>query len=163
MRQNSTQAVGILGATLYALRSLLRLIWRPTNVPAALALFVIVLAGLFAEYQNRRVTSRACAPTCSAGQPDPRQARGRYQRQHPAGARPGRDAVDRAGDEAGRFAQLAANLLAEKSQLRNIAGAPDLVISLMYPLKGNERAIGLDYRKNDAQREAAFAPAIPAS
>ena len=55
-----------------------------------------------------------------------------------------------------RFAQLAANLLTEKSKLRNIAAAPDMVISLMYPMKGNERAIGLDYRKNPAQREAAL-------
>ena len=38
----------------YALRSMLRPIWRPTNVPAALALLAIVGAGLFAEYQNRR-------------------------------------------------------------------------------------------------------------
>lgn len=55
-----------------------------------------------------------------------------------------------------RFASLATNLFQQKSQLRNIAGAPDLVISLMYPLKGNEKAIGLDYRKNEAQRMAAF-------
>ena len=31
-----------------------------------------------------------------------------------------------------------------------------MVVSLMYRLKGNERAIGLDYRKNPAQREAAL-------
>ncbi|SDA97428.1 bifunctional diguanylate cyclase/phosphodiesterase [Mesorhizobium qingshengii] len=55
-----------------------------------------------------------------------------------------------------RFASLAANLFQQKSQLRNIAGAPDLVISLMYPIKGNEKAIGLDYRKNEAQRMAAL-------
>lgn len=55
-----------------------------------------------------------------------------------------------------RFASLATNLFQQKSQLRNIAGAPGLVISLMYPIKGNEKAIGLDYRKNEAQRKAAF-------
>ncbi|MDX8501468.1 EAL domain-containing protein [Mesorhizobium sp. VK4C] len=55
-----------------------------------------------------------------------------------------------------RFASLAANLLKQKSQLRNIGGAPDLVISLMYPVEGNEKAIGLDYRKNEAQRMAAL-------
>ncbi|KUM23387.1 histidine kinase [Mesorhizobium loti] len=53
-----------------------------------------------------------------------------------------------------RFASLAANLFKQKSQLRNIAGAPDLVISLMYPVEGNEKAIGLDYSKNEAQRTA---------
>lgn len=54
----------------------------------------------------------------------------------------------------GRFAQLARKLLSEHSQLRNIAAAPDLVVRLMYPLEGNEKAIGLDYRTNAAQRAA---------
>jgi len=53
-----------------------------------------------------------------------------------------------------RFARLAGKLLGEHSHIRNIAGAPDMVVSLMYPLEGNERAIGLDYRNNEAQREA---------
>ncbi len=55
-----------------------------------------------------------------------------------------------------RFAELASNLYTGNTQLRNVAGAPDLVISLMYPMQGNEKAIGLDYRKNPAQREAAL-------
>ncbi|KAA3452436.1 bifunctional diguanylate cyclase/phosphodiesterase [Mesorhizobium sp. SARCC-RB16n] len=55
-----------------------------------------------------------------------------------------------------RFAELASRLFNEESQLRNIAGAPDLVISLMYPMAGNEKAIGLDYRNNDQQRAAAL-------
>lgn len=55
-----------------------------------------------------------------------------------------------------RFSELAKHLFTEHSQLRNIAGAPDLVISMMYPIKGNEKAIGLDYRKNVHQRAAAL-------
>ena len=55
-----------------------------------------------------------------------------------------------------RFADLAASLLQSKSQIRNIAGAPDLVVSLMYPVEGNEKAIGLDYRLNAEQRMAAL-------
>lgn len=54
-----------------------------------------------------------------------------------------------------RFSSLAAQLFHENSMLRNIAAAPDLVVRFMYPLKGNEAAIGLDYLKNEAQREAA--------
>jgi diguanylate cyclase (GGDEF)-like protein len=53
-----------------------------------------------------------------------------------------------------RFAELAEGLLREKTQLRNIAGAPGLVISLMYPVQGNEKALGLDYRQHERQREA---------
>ncbi|RWP18452.1 EAL domain-containing protein [Mesorhizobium sp.] len=55
-----------------------------------------------------------------------------------------------------RFASLASNLFGRGSQLKNIAGAPDLVISLMYPMKGNDKAIGLDYRKDERQRLAAL-------
>ncbi|MBK8084077.1 MAG: EAL domain-containing protein [Devosia sp.] len=55
-----------------------------------------------------------------------------------------------------RFADLASKLFAEDSQLRNIAAAPDLVVRLMYPLRGNESALGLDYRTNAAQRGAAL-------
>lgn len=55
-----------------------------------------------------------------------------------------------------RFAALARNLFEQRSQLRDVAGAPDLVITLIYPLEGNEKAIGLDYRKTEAQRMAAL-------
>jgi diguanylate cyclase (GGDEF)-like protein len=55
-----------------------------------------------------------------------------------------------------RFAELSAKLLQSHSQIKNIAGAPDLVVSLEYPLAGNEAAIGLDYRNNEQQREAAL-------
>lgn len=54
------------------------------------------------------------------------------------------------------FESFASYLIGERSQLKNIGGAPDMVISLMYPLKGNEAAIGLDYRNNSKQREAAL-------
>ena len=53
-----------------------------------------------------------------------------------------------------RFAELTKHLFTGDSQLRNIAAAPDLVISLMYPIEGNEKAIGLDYQKNENQRDA---------
>ena len=52
-----------------------------------------------------------------------------------------------------RFSELATKLFAEHSQLRSVAAAPDLIVKLMYPLEGNEKAIGLDYRSNPAQRE----------
>ncbi len=36
---------------------------------------------------------------------------------------------------------------AGRSQLRNLAVAPDMVIRMVYPVQGNEKAIGLDYRQ----------------
>ena len=58
-------------------------------------------------------------------------------------------------DQAG-FARVASGMVTEEHALRSIAGAPDLVIRLMYPVAGNEAAIGLDYRTHPTQREAAL-------
>jgi sensor domain CHASE-containing protein/nitrogen-specific signal transduction histidine kinase len=54
-----------------------------------------------------------------------------------------------------RFERAAKPLFAGRTQLRNIVGAPDMVIRFAYPLAGNEKAIGLDYRKTPAQMAAA--------
>ncbi|WP_462170539.1 ATP-binding protein [Pseudoalteromonas xiamenensis] len=54
------------------------------------------------------------------------------------------------------FTKIAAPLFDHSQILRNIGAAPDMVITWMYPLKGNEKAIGLDYNKVPVQREAAL-------
>jgi PAS domain S-box-containing protein len=54
-----------------------------------------------------------------------------------------------------RFAAIAQGLVDERHALRNIAAAPNMVISLMYPLPGNEAAIGLDFRTHPTQSESA--------
>ncbi len=135
----------------------MRRIWRPTNIPAALALFVILLAVVFAEHQNRRVYIQSLRADVL------NQAsliRAKLEGIVNGNIQLVRGLVATLTTEPDmkqqRFAELAGNLLAEDSQLRSIAGAPDLVVSLVYPLKGNEQAIGLDYRLNDAQREAAL-------
>lgn len=48
-----------------------------------------------------------------------------------------------------------AHLINGQNQLRNIAAAPDMVIQYMYPVQGNEEAIGLDYRQTPEQFAAA--------
>lgn len=58
-------------------------------------------------------------------------------------------------DQAG-FARIAQGLVGERRSLRHIAGAPDMVIRLMYPVEGNEAAIGLDYRTHEGQRDTAL-------
>ncbi|MFT3817491.1 MAG: response regulator [Rubrivivax sp.] len=54
-----------------------------------------------------------------------------------------------------RFEKAVQPLLDGRTHLRNIGAAPGMVIRLMVPLAGNERAIGLDYRQNPTQAEAA--------
>ncbi|WP_184472919.1 bifunctional diguanylate cyclase/phosphodiesterase [Rhizobium esperanzae] len=54
------------------------------------------------------------------------------------------------------FSKLAAEILQPDSQLRSFAAAPGMVVKWVYPEKGNEKAIGLDYRTNEKQRPAAM-------
>ncbi|MER0216175.1 MAG: PAS domain S-box protein [Nitrosomonas sp.] len=55
---------------------------------------------------------------------------------------------------ADKFAQLAQYLFKGRSQLRNIGAAPDLIIKYMYPLEGNEAAVGLNFRNHPKQLQA---------
>jgi len=52
------------------------------------------------------------------------------------------------------FAAIARELLAKAPNLRNVALARNNVISHVYPLKGNEKALGLRYMDNPEQKEA---------
>ncbi|PQJ95088.1 CHASE domain-containing protein [Chromatium okenii] len=45
-----------------------------------------------------------------------------------------------------RFTRAMKTLFEGHSRLKNISAAPDLIIRMMYPIEGNELAIGLDYR-----------------
>jgi len=54
------------------------------------------------------------------------------------------------------FERIARGLVDERHTLRNIAAAPDMVISMIYPIEGNQATIGLDYRTHPTQRDAAM-------
>lgn len=58
-------------------------------------------------------------------------------------------------DEAA-FASLVATQIEIFPEIRHVAVAPDMIVKFIYPLEGNEAAIGLDYANNDEQREAAM-------
>ena len=51
-----------------------------------------------------------------------------------------------------QFEALCALAMSENPNIRNIALAPNNIVQMVYPLKGNEKAIGLDYLKNVQQR-----------
>lgn len=55
-----------------------------------------------------------------------------------------------------RYSAFVSGLFQAPTNLRNIAAAPDLVISMTYPLEANRRSIGLDYRTRPDQRVAAL-------
>lgn len=50
-----------------------------------------------------------------------------------------------------RFERLVSELLTVDLHTRHIAAAPDLVIRHIYPLEGNEAALGFDYRESPEQ------------
>jgi diguanylate cyclase (GGDEF)-like protein/PAS domain S-box-containing protein len=52
------------------------------------------------------------------------------------------------------FSTAVGQFFDKQSQLRNIAAAPNLVIQYMYPVQGNEAAIGLDYKTIPEQIES---------
>lgn len=52
------------------------------------------------------------------------------------------------------FAKIAKEIAGAGHRIRNIAAARDLVITHMYPIEGNEKAIGLDYRRSAGQWRA---------
>ena len=53
------------------------------------------------------------------------------------------------------FDRLGADLIGSRTDVRLIAAAPDLVVTLVYPRPGNETVVGLDYRTLPAQITAA--------
>ncbi len=63
------------------------------------------------------------------------------------------DAPDMSQSE---FEVVTSRIFRHAHNVRNVGAAPDMVIRYVYPYEGNEGAIGLDYRKNDAQRAAAM-------
>lgn len=53
-----------------------------------------------------------------------------------------------------QFTQVAASLVRMQPSIRSVAMAPDNVIRYIYPLRGNDRALGLRYLDNAQQRDA---------
>ena len=59
-------------------------------------------------------------------------------------------------DSQADFSPLAESIFSRPSELKVLAAAPDLVVRMVYPESPNRKAIGLDYRKNPQQRDAAL-------
>ncbi len=131
--------------------------FRPNYLPTYVALIIVVTAGIFAEQQNRAVHA-ARARAAVAAQLGP--IRSRLEAYINGDIQLVRGLIATIATEPSmnqkRFADLARNLLNEHSRLRNIVAAPNLIVSLVYPMKGNEKVLGLNYRKNEKQRAAAM-------
>jgi diguanylate cyclase (GGDEF)-like protein len=154
MAEAARRGCGIVGLSLSRHAKQL---FRPTNMPTAIAAVVMVLFGFYTDRQNRQLfDERLRAEVVSQVSLIQSKLEGNIN----GDIQLVRGLVSTISTEPyitqAHFADLAANLLMERSQIRNIAGAPGLVVSLMYPMKGNEKALGLDYRQNGQQRETAL-------
>ncbi|NMG39179.1 EAL domain-containing protein [Chelativorans sp. ZYF759] len=130
-------------------------LFRLSRIPAVLALIVIVGAGLFAEMQNRGIHLKSEQAEVLN---DLSLIRARLEGAINGNIQLVRGLVAAIATEPDmtqeRFTALSKRLLDRNAQIRNIAAAPGLVVSMTYPLEGNEAVIGLDYTTNAEQLEA---------
>jgi diguanylate cyclase (GGDEF)-like protein len=130
--------------------------WRVSLVPALIALVVVIVAGIFADGQNRQVAEERLR---SRVVDQVALIRAKLEGNINGNIQLVRGLVSTISTEpdmsATRFNALAESLFAQQSQLRSVAVAPDMVVTMTFPLAGNEQVIGLDYMANPVQREAA--------
>ncbi len=130
---------------------------KPNYLPTYVALIVVIAAGLFAEQQNRAVHAAKMRAAVIA---ELNPIRSKLEANINGDVQLVRGLIAAIATEPGmnqkRFSDLARNIFNERSRLRNIAAAPNLIVSLVYPLEGNKAILGLDYRKNSNQRAAAL-------
>ncbi len=140
-----------------AKRTRLARLFRPSYLPALIAVVVALAASAFAEHQNRAIhAARQRAAVVTELNP----IRARLEASINGDIQLVRGLIATMATEPNmaqwRFATLSKNIFSERSNLRSVAAAPGLVVSLVYPMKGNEKALGLDYNKNESQRAAAL-------
>ncbi len=138
------------------IRALTPLLTRPSAFPAFLALVLIVSVGLFADAQNRRLYMES---TRAGVLNRVNLMRAKLEGNILSNIQLVRGLVATIATEPGldeeRFQNLVSKLPLWRSQIRNIAVAPDLVVSMTWPAAGNEKVIGLDYRTVPAQYDMA--------
>src|SRR5690554_3813445 len=130
---------------------------RPTLVPALVALIVLVAGGIFLDLQSSTINrARAEAHVLT----ELAVIRAKLEGNINSSLQLVRGLVSVVATTPdltqAEFDALAGNLLEAQSQLRSIAIAPDMIVTMSYPLVGNESAIGLNYRLNAAQRSSAM-------
>jgi diguanylate cyclase (GGDEF)-like protein len=157
MKRGTVEGVGGFSANIGRIGALVPVMFRPTNLFVAIAVAVVVGSAVFADLQNSTLQEQQLRAHVT------RQVsviRTRLEGNINGNLQLVRGLVATLVTEPGmgqtRFARLASQVLTEESQLRSIAGAPNLKVTMTYPLAGNEKAIGLDYTQNDAQRDAAY-------
>ena len=140
-----------------AVRAGLKSALRTTNLVSALVLLVILACAGFAYLQNRTLTEQQLR---SAVNRQVSILRARLEGNINGNMQLVRGLVATLTVEPDmsqyRFAAIGSELFAQHSQLKDIAGAPDLKVTLLYPVVGNEKLLGMNYNALPAQKTAIF-------
>lgn len=140
-----------------ALRKFARPVFHSSNIPTLVALLVMVAAMSFAEMQNRsiHVQTQRNEVLARVGL-----IRAELEGKVNSNVQLIHGLVSTIATEPDmdqeRFAALARHLFTQDNQLNNLAAARDLVLHLIYPLAGNEQALGLDYANHPDQADSAL-------
>ena len=130
---------------------------RPTNLIGSIALVVVLASVVFADVQNRTLQEQQVRAMVS------RQVgvlRARLEGNINGNMQLVRGLIGTLSTEPymsqQRFATLASQLFDGNQQLRDVAAAPGLKVTMVYPVVGNEELLGMDYNTLEAQRTAVF-------
>jgi diguanylate cyclase (GGDEF)-like protein len=130
---------------------------RPAFTPAAIAAAVAIFLGVAADGQQKQLAfERARAEALSELNLIQDRLEGDIKGEVQLVRGLVADIASDGDVDPSKFETLCAHLLRSDSLLRNISIAPSLVVAYECPLEGNEKALGLDYRQNDNQRDAAL-------
>ena len=136
-------------------RSIILALGNRTYLPTWIALFVVGASLIFAENQNRIINKQELRAEVLA---EAGLIRSHIEGQLTADVQLIKGLVGLLVAEQSmtqeRFNEIAAYVAGDLPEILNIAVAPDLVVSMVYPYERNKAVLGLDYNKNDAQREA---------
>ncbi len=136
-------------------RSIILALGNRTYLPTWIALFVVGASLIFAENQNRIINKQELRAEVLA---EAGLIRSHLEGQLTADVQLIKGLVGLLVSEQSmtqdRFNEIAAYVAGDLPEILNIAVAPDLVVSMVYPYERNKAVLGLDYNKNDAQREA---------
>ncbi|GHA20689.1 bifunctional diguanylate cyclase/phosphodiesterase [Devosia pacifica] len=131
---------------------------RPTPlIAASIALLIVVVAGVFAEWQHNQVARERLRTQVTS---DVSLLRAKLEGEISGNIQLVRGLVSVIAAEPDidqqRFANLTRSLFTAGSSLRSIAAAPDMTVTMVAPLAGNESVMGLNYRTQPEQSEAAM-------
>ncbi len=133
------------------------LLFTPSNLPALLVAIAVVIATFVAENISREIEDNELRRHL---QEEANLIGSRLQGRITANVELARGLAATIATEPDidqeRFSALADSLTGKHSDIRNFAVSPDLVVTIVHPIKGNEAALGLDYKSNEAQRAMAL-------